>query len=450
MRTLKAKIGSYQVLQTIAADTPEIQALRSEDKSENDRIDTSLLAELAVERVDVLITEDRGLHRKAGRLGLSSRVFTIDAFLEKVTSENPDLADYKVLAVRKELFGNINLSDPFFDSFREDYQGFDRWFNKKSDEVAYICTAEDGSLVAFLYVKKESPGEDYTDISPSFTRATRLKIGTFKVVANGFKLGERFLKIVFDNAMHLHVDEIYVTIFEKRPEQDRLIRLLEDWGFARYGTKSTSIGTELVLVRNFRPRADLSDPRRSYPFVSRHTRKFIVPIWPAYHTELLPDSILKTESADDFVENRPNRNAISKVYISRSIERGLKTGDLIVFYRTSSSAGPAHYTSVATTFGVVQEIFDKIRSEGEFIELCRKRSVFTDQELAEWWNWKPTSRPFVVNFLYVYSLPKRPILSQLKEAGIVTSAPRGFELISDAGLQALLHLSNADHSFIVD
>ena len=52
VRTLKAKIGSYQVLQTIPADTPEIQALRSEDNSENDRIDTSLLAELAVERVD--------------------------------------------------------------------------------------------------------------------------------------------------------------------------------------------------------------------------------------------------------------------------------------------------------------------------------------------------------------------------------------------------------------
>jgi len=28
---------------------------------------------------------------------------------------------------------------------------------------------------------------------------------------NGFKLGERFLKIVFDNALQQKVDEIYVT-----------------------------------------------------------------------------------------------------------------------------------------------------------------------------------------------------------------------------------------------
>jgi hypothetical protein len=72
--------------------------------ADDDRIDTSVLAEVAGDRVDVLITEDRNLHKKAARLGLASRVFTIDAFLEKVTAENPALADYKVLSVKKVLF----------------------------------------------------------------------------------------------------------------------------------------------------------------------------------------------------------------------------------------------------------------------------------------------------------------------------------------------------------
>jgi hypothetical protein len=194
---------------------------------------------------------------------------------------------------------------------------------------------------------------------------------------------------------------------------------------------------------------DADDPRRTYPYVARTTRKFIVPIWPEYHTELLPDSILRTESPADFVENRPNRNAISKVYISRSIERSLETGDLVVFYRTGSGSGPAHYTSVATTIGVVQEVVTCIESEKHFIELCRKRSVFSDEELAKWWNWKRASRPFVVNFLYVFSLPKRPTLSQLKEAGVIANAPRGFELISDAAFETLLELSRADKRLIV-
>ncbi len=57
----------------------------------------------------------------------------------------------------------------------------------------------------------------------------RLKIGTFKVVASGFRLGERFLKIVFDNAIANKVEEIYVTIFDKTSEQKRLIALLTDW-----------------------------------------------------------------------------------------------------------------------------------------------------------------------------------------------------------------------------
>ena len=45
------------------------------------------------------------------------------------------------------------------------------------------------------------------------------------------------LKIIFDNALKNRVQEIYVTIFDKRPEQLRLIELLEQWGFYYWGTK---------------------------------------------------------------------------------------------------------------------------------------------------------------------------------------------------------------------
>lgn len=450
VRTLKVKLGSYNVLKTLAPDTPEIAGLRLDDKTDNDALDTSLLAELAAGRVDAVITEDRGIHRKAARLGLSSSVFTIDSFLERVTAENPSLADYKVLAVKKAHFGNINLQDPFFDSFRDEYAGFDRWFNRKADETAYVCTAEDGSVVAFLYVKREGKGENYSDISPQFTRASRLKIGTFKVISNGFKVGERFLKIVFDNAHRYEADEIYVTAFRIKPEQDRLIRLLEDWGFRYHGTKTSQAGTEQVFVRDFRRRFDTIDPRCTYPYLSRKTGKFIVPIYPKYHTELLPDSILNTESPDDFVENKPNRNAISKVYVSRSYERGLRSGDIIVFYRTGSRTAPAHYTAVATTLGVVQDVVTNIPNKAAFIAACRKRSVFSDQELAEHWDYDSRNRPFIVNFLYVHSFQKRPNLKQLKDAHVIASAPRGFEALSAASFDKLLELTNADKRLIID
>jgi hypothetical protein len=332
VRTLGIKLGSYKLLKTLAPDVPAIAAIRASDKSANDALDTSLLAELLAGRVDALITEDRGIHRKATLLGIAKSVFTIDSFLEKVTAENPDLADYPVLAVKRVHFGNINLADPFFDSFRADYPGFDRWFSRKADEHAYVCAAESGALVAFLYVKREGTDENYSDINPAFGKATRLKIGTFKVVSNGYKLGERFLKIVFDNALRYSVDQVYVTLFRKTPDQERLARLLEDWGFIRHGTKSSTAGTEDVLVRNFRPHVDPLDPRVGYPYVSNAARKFIVPIYPEYHTELLPDSILRTESPDEFVENRPNRNAIRSTYhglFSATLDRAISSSSIV-------------------------------------------------------------------------------------------------------------------------
>jgi hypothetical protein len=445
--TLRAKLGSYSALRTTAPDSPQITALRAQDRSPNDGVDTSLLAELHAERVDALITEDRGIHRKARLIGLESRVFTIDAFLEKVTAEHPALADYPVLSVRQRHFGNIDLTDSFFDTFREDYPGFNRWFARKADETAYICLDEKQKLVAFLYLKVEEADEDYSDIEPRPERTRRLKIGTMKVVSNGYKLGERFLKIAFDNALANRVPEIYVTIFRHRPEQERLVRLLEDWGFRSHGTKDTDGRKEDVLIRDFRPRVDQVDPRRTFPYISAGARKFIVPIYPEYHTELLPDSILRTESPEEFRDDAPNRNALSKVYISRSIERGLRPGDVVVFYRTASG-GAAYYTSVATTLGVVQEVFLEIGSLDEFILLCRKRSVFDDAELAKHWNYR-SARPFVVNFLYVHSFPKRPNRKALMEAGVMQDAPRGFEELSNDQFTKILELANADTSLIV-
>lgn len=448
VRTFEMKLKSYKSLKTLAPDTPSVAQLRGDDQTENDRIDTSLLAEVAADRVDILITEDRAIHRKAKAIGLAGRVYTIDLFLEKATAENPALTDYKVLTAKKVLIGNVNLSDPFFDSFRLDYPGFDKWLNRKADEQAYVCTSESGDILAFLYLKREGPGEDYSDINPKLERAERLKIGTLKVVSNGHKLGERFLKIVFDNALRYRVAEIYVTIYRRTVDHERLIRLLEDWGFDFHGTKN---GDELVFLRDFRPRVDADDPRRSFPYISGAAPKFVVPIYPEYHTELLPDSILRTEDPEDFEDNRSNRNALSKVYISRSYERGLKAGDIIVFYRTAEPGKPAWYTSVATTLGVVQDVIDHIPNFETFLALCRKRSVFSDDKLKEHWDYTPHNRPFVVNFLYVYSLPKRPNLSQLDAVGFVKAdaAPRGFKRVTDQSFEEMLRISNAETTFIV-
>lgn len=441
------KIESYHPLPTVAQLKPEIIAISKKyDKTENDRNDTILLNEVFSGRVNLLITEDRNIRTKAIELGIDDCVFTIDEFLEKVTAENPEQLDYKVPFVKKEYFGNINLQDEFFDSFKEDYVEYEKWFNKKADEPAYVCKS-DKTVVALLYLKVENEYEPYPDITPIFTSKKRLKIGTFKVQLNGFKLGERLLKIVFDNALHLSVDEIYVTIFPKRLEQIRLIYLLEDFGFHYHGIKESSSGKEGVYVRDFSRKASVKSPKITYPFMSKKVSKFLIPIYPEYHTDLLPDSILRTESPFDFVENEPFRNAISKVYVSRSFNRGLKTGDIIIFYRTGG-----YYISVVTTLGIVENVYTSIRDLNNFINLCRKRSVFTEEELKQQWEKDPNNRPFIVRFLYSYSFPKRINLKRLIGLGViqdVESAPRGFEEISDKSFHKIIKETSSNESIIV-
>jgi hypothetical protein len=339
------------------------------------------------------------------------------------------------------------LQDPFFDSFRDDYPGFDQWFNRKSEEPCYICYSE-GETVAFLYLKVEDEREAYYNIEPPFRPKRHLKIGTFKVELNGFRLGERFLKIVFDNAVNQSVEEIYVTIFPRTVEQERLTKLLEDFGFHLHGRKINPYGDERVYIRDMTPKFMSNNPRLSFPYISRSSRTFLVPIYPEYHTELLPDSILRTESPDDFVEQVPHRNAIRKVYVSRSYFRALETGDIIVFYRTGG-----YYKSVVTTLGIVEKAYLEIPDEESFIRLCRKRSVFSDQQLRAQWRYRSYNRPFIVEFLYAYSFPKRPNMATLIENGViadVNSAPRGFERITHEQFDTILQLSQTDTRFIVN
>lgn len=418
VKTMKVKLTNYEVLQTPAPLHDRVKEVSSVvDATPNDLDDTKLLNELFCGRVDILISEDNKIHTKAAMLGLAESVFRIDSYLEKVTSENPDFVDYKVLAVKRELFGNINLQDEFFNSFRGDYVGFDKWFNGKAgnNDRAYICY-EGNALKAFLFLKVEDESENYSDITPAFSKKKRLKIGTFKVVSNGLRIGERFLKIVFDNARQYRVDEIYVTIFDKRPELLSLTSLLEKFGFKYHGEKKSSSGTEKVFVRDFQKIANEENPKMTFPWLSKTSDVFIIPIRPEYHTELFPDSILRTESPDNFVENQPHSNAISKSYISHSLNRSLKTGDIIVFYRSGGI-----YKGVATTIGIVENIVTDIKSLNDLIQTCRKRTVLSDKELKEYWDWRPRNRPFVINFLYAFSFEKRMNLKQMLDNKILPS-----------------------------
>lgn len=446
VETFQIKLDSYEHIDIPSPLQAEVLKVSNKiDLNDNDKNDTQLLNEVFVGRVDILITEDKKIHTKARDLDIEDRVFTIDSFLEKTFAEHPDLVNYKVLNVQKLKFGRINLSDDFFSSLKEDYFGFDKWFIKKFDEEAYITVnSNNGLLLSFLYLKVEGNDENYKNISPAFAPKKRLKVGTFKVINNGFRLGERFMKIIFDNALKNKVDEIYVTIFDKRDEQRRLIDLLEQWGFVLWGKKDDN---ELVYVRDFSKKTDEKHLKQCYPFVSRNNNRFIVPIYPDYHTELLPDSILNTESPEEFIEDFPHRNGINKVYVSRALTPHPKSGDILIFYRTGG-----YYKSVVSTVGVVKEVKYDFKDENDFVLYCQKSSVFPEDQLRAMWRYQ-SSKPFVVRFLYVYSFPHRINMKELIDLGVlggVNDPPRGFKPITKEQFNNILKATKSDESFITD
>lgn len=440
------KLESYEVIEIPSPLQDEVKTVSEQfDTTDNDKVDTVLLNEVFVGRVDILITEDKKIHKKALELGIQDKVFTIDSFLEKTFAEHPELVNYKVLNVQKLKFGKIDLNDTFFNSLKEDYAGFDKWFIKKYDEEAYITiNSNNGMLLSFLYLKVEDENENYSNINPQFSSKRRLKIGTFKVISNGFRLGERFMKIIFDNALKNHVQQIYVTVYDKRPEQRRLIDLLEQWGFVLWGTKGEG---ELVYVRDFSPQFNIENLKSCFPYISKGRNVYVVPIYPEYHTELLPDSILNTESPEEFIEDLPHRNCINKVYVSRAMEPYPNIGDILVFYRTGG-----YYKSVVTTIGEVLEVKSDFLNENDFILYCRKKSVYPEQALRDMWRYS-TRKPFVVNFLYTYSFPHRINMKELIDLKVllgVNDAPRGFKPITKEQFEIILKETRSDESFIID
>ncbi len=106
-----------------------------------------------------------------------------------------------------------------------------------------------------------------------------------------------------------------------------------------------------------------------------------------------------------------------------------------------------------STIGIVEKVIIDIKDEHDFISKCRKRSIFTDEELKKHWDYKKPMRPFIVNFLYAYSFPKRIILKDLIDLGIIKnieSAPRGFQKITTNQFNIIMRETKTDESIVVD
>ncbi len=345
-------------------------------------------------------------------------------------------------------FCHVNLEDAFFDSLRSDYPGFDAWFRRKAliKEEAYVFYNMDGGVDGFLYLKPEDGS--VADTTPVLPPAKRLKIGTFKVNPHGTRFGERLIKKTFDHAVALGVDEIYVTVF---PKHIALVELLSKYGFVKVGEKkSSSSSSEDVMVRSCR--AVLGDVVLDYPrFDVSIGRKYILAIYPEWHTRLLPDSKLNNEPPD-IVKDISHSNSIHKVYLTgmRGTE-SLERGDILVVYRTSDGKGAAHFRSVITSICVVEEVRNifSFANFNALLEFCAPYSVFTEKELAKFW--RERRYPTLIRFTYNAALKKRLTRGDLIDRNIIDpDVYAGFMPLNDHQLNIIFRLGGIDEGLVIN
>lgn len=347
-------------------------------------------------------------------------------------------------AIKKERFSKTGLADIFFNSLKDDYPGFEKWYLKKAQNEEFAYVLHDDGIQGFLYLKEEN--EEDVSITPTFKKKRRLKVGTFKVNAHGTKLGERFIKIIIDEMYKKSFEEAYVTIFPKHTE---LIELVQKYGFRYYGKKESEAGIENVYVKY----ADVvyNDLFLDYPKINvKNNKKFLLSIYPKFHTRMFPDSKLKTEKSHH-IEDISFTNSIEKIYLSGAFNLDeYKKGDIVVIYRTRESDGRAWYESVATSICVVEEIkyIDEFKSYDDFLSYCIKYSVFEEDELRDFWEHK--RYPYIIKMLYNIALNKRPIRKQLVEDVGLDAKEHWVALqLTDEEFSKILGLGEVDESFII-
>lgn len=351
------------------------------------------------------------------------------------------------MALVYKKFSAVNVNDVFFDSLKVDYAEFSSWFDKKSanGEKAYVFYSEAGNVEGFLYLKKEK--EAMGDVVPALPEAKRIKIGTLKINPHGTRLGELFIKKAIDYGIYSGADEIYVTVFA---HHEYLVSMFWRYGFEEVAHKTTQNGTELVMIKKLS--GLVGDVRRQYPFVDGSARKFLLALYPEWHSRLLPDSILNTENPVNIVKDISHTNSIHKIYLtSMSGAESLRKGDVLVIYRTSDKKGPAHYRSVATSICVVEEVrnIQEFGSEGDFIKYASSYSIFDINELKRFYASK--KYPIIIKFTYNYALPKRVNRAyMIEELGMDPSRYWGFFQLSETEFRGVLDRGEANESIVVD
>lgn len=375
----------------------------------NDWVDHQLIAALHADAVDVLVTEDVGIHRKAKRLGLHHRVMFIadaaialDALVDSVPEPLPAVTALKA--------HNIDSTDPIFDSVRHDYPGFDDWLSKcrREHRQGWVIEPVLGGYGGVCIVNRE----DRSDVAG---QRKALKICTFKIsdAHSGFRFGELLLRHVLAYAEQNGFEVLFIEVF---PKQDRLIAFLNEFGFEDVN-KPTERGELRLVKRLFGTPDELSSlsafevNKRFGPAVIKwdDVSSFVIPIQPRFHDLLFPEATAQTSM---FAGQHACGNALRKAYLCNASTREIRSGDVLLFYRSEDMQS-------VTVVGVAEETFVSCR-DTEIARFVGKRTVYPLAEIQK----LCAKEVLAILFRQAKALRNPPDLQTLIANGIVTAAPQ--------------------------
>lgn len=427
-----SKIEKFLILDGIPVpDRDDLESLYGTISGDNDYVDTILLYALhEIGAVDFLITQDRGIHKRARNIGIPDRVFRIEDALVWLR-DTYERIEVSLPYIEEKQCHQINRHDSIFCSLREDYTQFEQWFHESCVKKHRDCwTVNFNDEIAGIAIRKD---ESFSDLKNDIASSEKfflsspnkiLKICTFKIKDEyrGEKLGEQLIKQILWWASKNAYDFVYLTVY---PKHRYLIDMLVLYGFESIGrTKG-----ELYLGKSFSANVlntiakdePLAYHRQYYPKFLSDTRvkKYLISIKGEYYKTLFPENISDRQkglfdSSDVNEFNKIPGNTIRKVYVCRSNIKSIKQGDILLFFHCKDS-NSLHSQSLITV-GIVDG-FDMTSSHEEILRLTAKRSAFSQSELIDLTE-NDTKNVKVINFLLAGHISPAILYDQMTGVGM--------------------------------
>jgi hypothetical protein len=421
-------------------DDTEFRAAVPEAENINDRVDNALLYSVYIDDVDFLVTEDKEIHSKALELGIEDRVFPIGEGRDYFRPADPSIRSPE--AIKRTTVGELDLTDPIFDSLEDDYD-FAEWARSISDRTAWVNYNQEDTLGAVLILKKNEV--ENIGARPELGRNRRLKISTLKVSERkwGSKIGELLISLAIREAITGGHEEMYLTHYVESGD-DLLIDLIETYGFEEI---SKEVDGESIFLKRLTPGqgdnpTPLKTSKKFYPsfYDGERVNKYLVPVQPQFHNKLFPGYAGRDTTLTEFSgEFQSEGNAIKKAYLSHAKNRKLEPGDLLLFYRSRDNME-------VTSIGVLEEVHYDLTNADSIARIVGKRSVFTRQELQD----MAESPTIVLLFRWHFDLENPISFEELKENDILSAPLQVMSSISDRDYKCIRELGGVNERFALD